>query len=66
MNGAEVQSEWESYKRDHASDPGFSEEQAKADFASEYMDRNVTKKKKGFWSTVTKALWESFIQGNLK
>lgn len=66
MNGVDIQSEWEFYKRKHENDQGFSEEQAKEEFAGEYLDKNVTKKKKGFWSSVGKALWESFIQGSLK
>lgn len=66
LDRVEIQSEWEFYKRDHQSNPGFNEAQAKMDFASEYLDKNVTKKKKGFWSVVGKAIWESFIQGSLK
>jgi hypothetical protein len=66
VNGEKIQSEWDAYKRAHAHDQGFSEEQAKADFASEYLDNNVLKKKKGFWSIVGKAVWESFIKGSLK
>ncbi len=66
MDGANIQGEWDTYRGAHEHDPGFSEDQAKSDFGSEYLDKNVTKKKKGFWSVVGKALWESFIQGNLK
>jgi hypothetical protein len=66
VDGKGIQTEWQTYRSAHEKDPGFSEDQAKEDFTSEYMDKNVTKKKKGFWSVVGKALWESFIQGNLK
>jgi hypothetical protein len=61
----DIRSEWGVYKRAHEHDQGFSEEQAKTDFTSEYLDKNVIKKKKGFWGIVGKALWESFIKGSL-
>ena len=66
MKGEDIQSGWGAYKSVHEHEQGFSEEQAKADFASEYLESNVLKKKKGFWSVVGKAIWESFIQGSLK
>jgi hypothetical protein len=66
MDRENIQSEWDTYKSAHEHDQGFSEEDAKVDFANEYLDKNVTKKRKGFWSIVGKTLWESFIKGNLK
>jgi len=65
MDGGNIQSEWDVYKSAHENDQGFSEDQAKADFASDYLDKNVLKKKSGFWSIVGKAVWESFIKGSL-
>jgi hypothetical protein len=65
MSGENIQSEWDAYKSAHEHDQGFSEEEGKADFASDYLDKNVAKKKKGFWSIVGNAVWESFIKRNL-
>jgi hypothetical protein len=65
VDGKGIQTEWQTYRSAHEKDPGFSEDQAKEDFTSEYMDKNVTKKKKGFWSIVGNAVWESFIKRNL-
>jgi len=55
-NPKAIRDAWENYQNEHSGDDGYTIEEARERFGNQYAERSVSKKRRGFWATIFRAM----------